>query len=99
MADHDRFDDDSDDWGGSHDHGLGAFDFSSPVSPTDDDIDVLDVDSALAAFHEPDQQAGDDEQETLSRCSWSPIRRARSVSPPPSALSCNKCSCRPRRAR
>ena len=54
MADHDRFDDD----------GLGAFDFLHPASPADDDADH-DADSALAAFHEPDQQAGDGDQETL----------------------------------
>ncbi|WP_018602406.1 hypothetical protein [Mycobacterium sp. 155] len=57
MADHDRFDD-----------GLSAFDFSGPQPPADDEYDL---DSDLAAFHEPAQAAGDDddddddEQETM----------------------------------
>ncbi|WP_019970327.1 hypothetical protein [Mycobacterium sp. 141] len=68
MADHDRFDD-----------GLSAFDFSDPQPLADDvDIDVLytdtpaatshaeyDTESDLAAFHEPAQAAGDEEQETM----------------------------------
>jgi hypothetical protein len=104
MADHDRFDDGTDDWGGSHDDGLGAFDFTGPEAPADDDagldsfggfeshddgsdgddavadddFDVLyveasaaahstehDADNDLAAFHESDREAGDEEEETL----------------------------------
>ncbi|WP_458319006.1 hypothetical protein [Mycolicibacterium brisbanense] len=99
MADHDRFDD-ADEWGGSHDDGLGAFDFSTPGAVDDDDTSLdsfggfeshdsgahsddsaqdddfaalyvdepaaeHDTDGDLAAFHDPDPQPGDEEQETL----------------------------------
>lgn len=61
MADHDRFDDDADEWGGSHDDGLGAFDFSASDSVDDDDSGLDSFDSFES--HDPGTQSDESTQD------------------------------------
>ncbi|WP_232490919.1 hypothetical protein [Mycobacterium dioxanotrophicus] len=62
MADHDRFDDDTDDWGGSPDDGLGAFDFSTPDAAADDDAGLDSFDGFGSNDHgAPSDDSGEDD--------------------------------------